>query len=152
DPAALATLAERGLVSALKTGLNLSQLNVHLRMAVNMPMAALVSLPIGEIVRTHRQDVSNWPGLIIDIPEAQAVADVGLAVELTKKLREHQVRLAIDDFGKAYASLSKLKEMPFAEMKLERSFVMGVGTDKVHAPICKTVIDLAHSFGSLAVG
>jgi EAL domain-containing protein (putative c-di-GMP-specific phosphodiesterase class I) len=46
----------------------------------------------------------------------------------------------------------KLKELPFAEMKLDRSFVVGCGTDKVHAPICKTVIDLAHSFGSLAVG
>ena len=46
----------------------------------------------------------------------------------------------------------KLKELPFAEMKLDRSFVTGVGTDKANAPICKTVIDLAHSFGSLAVG
>ena len=61
-------------------------------------------------------------------------------------------RLAIDDFGKGYASLMKLKELPFAEMKLDRSFVVGCGTDKVHAPICKTVIDLAHSFGALAVG
>ena len=61
-------------------------------------------------------------------------------------------RLAIDDFGKGYASLMKLKELPFAEMKLDRSFVVGCGTDKVHAPICKTVIDLAHSFGGLAVG
>ena len=46
----------------------------------------------------------------------------------------------------------KLKELPFAEMKLDRSFVVGCGTDKVHAPICKTVINLAHSFGALAVG
>ena len=37
-------------------------------------------------------------------------------------------------------------------MKLDRSFVVGCGTDKVHAPICKTVINLAHSFGALAVG
>jgi EAL domain-containing protein (putative c-di-GMP-specific phosphodiesterase class I) len=71
---------------------------------------------------------------------------------MTKKLAEHNVKLAIDDFGKGYAALMKLKELPFAEMKLDRSFVVGVGTDKVHAPICKTVIDLAHSFGSLAVG
>jgi EAL domain-containing protein (putative c-di-GMP-specific phosphodiesterase class I) len=37
-------------------------------------------------------------------------------------------------------------------MKLDRTFVTDCGTDKVNAPICKTVIDLAHSFGSLAVG
>src|SRR5262249_42959228 len=127
-------------------------LNVHLRIAINMPISALVKLPVADIVRAHRPQVTNWPGLVIDITEQQIVSEIGLANELAKKLSEHQVRLAIDDFGKAYASLLKLKELPFVEMKLERSFVTGVGTDKVHAPICKTVIDLAHSFGSLAVG
>ncbi|MET0668823.1 MAG: EAL domain-containing protein [Xanthobacteraceae bacterium] len=37
-------------------------------------------------------------------------------------------------------------------MKLDRSFVTDCGTDKVNAPVCKTVIGLAHSFGALAVG
>jgi EAL domain-containing protein (putative c-di-GMP-specific phosphodiesterase class I) len=41
--------------------------------------------------------------------------------------------------------------MPFAEVKLDRAFVVDCGTDKINAPLCKTVIDLAHSFGSLAV-
>ena len=92
------------------------------------------------------------PGLIIDVTEQQIITEIALATDLSKKLAEHNVRLAIDDFGKGYASLTKLKELPFAEMKLDRSFVVGCGTDKAHAPICKTVIDLAHSFGSLAVG
>jgi EAL domain-containing protein (putative c-di-GMP-specific phosphodiesterase class I) len=152
DDASLHTLAEQGLVSALKSGLNLSRLGVNLRIAVNISIAALVKLPVGDIVRAHRPQVTDWPGLIIDIPEEQIVSDIALASELTKKLSEHNVRLAIDDFGKGYASLMKVKEMPFAEMKLDRSFVIGCGTDKVHAPVCKTVIDLAHSFGSTAVG
>ena len=42
--------------------------------------------------------------------------------------------------------------LPFAEMKLARSFVAGCGADEVNAPICKKAIDLAHSFGCLAVG
>ena len=89
---------------------------------------------------------------MIDITEEQIVSEITLANDLSKKFAEHNVRLAIDDFGKGYASLMKLKELPFAEMKLDRSFVVGCSTDKVHAPICKTVIDLAHSFGALAVG
>ena len=44
-----------------------------------------------------------------------------------------------------------MKTLPFAELKLDRSFVADCGTDKVNAPLCKTVIDLAHSFGSFAV-
>jgi EAL domain-containing protein (putative c-di-GMP-specific phosphodiesterase class I) len=152
DETSLVTLAERGLTSALQSGLNLSRLGVHLRMAVNASLGALVKLPVADIVRAHRPQASEWPGLVFDITEDQIVAETGLAIEMTKKLSEYNVRLAIDDFGKRYASLMKLKELPFAEMKLDRSFVTGVGTDKVHAPICKTVIDLAHSFGSMAVG
>jgi EAL domain-containing protein (putative c-di-GMP-specific phosphodiesterase class I) len=103
-------------------------------------------------VRAHHPEAGNWPGLIFDLAEEQIVKEISLACELTKNLAPHNVRLAIDDFGRAYASLTKVKELPFAEMKLDRSFVTGCGTDKVNAPICKTVIDLAHSFGSLAVG
>lgn len=73
---------------------------------------------------------------------------MGLATELAERFAPDNVRLAIDDFGRGYSALTKFKELPFAEMKLDRSFV----TDKVSAPACKTVIDLAHSFGALAVG
>jgi len=48
-------------------------------------------------------------------------------------------------------SLAKLGELPFAELKLDRAFVTDCGSDKVNAPLCKTVIDLAHNFGSAAV-
>src|SRR4029078_1727023 len=152
DDASVHTLAERALVSALKSGLNLSRFGVNLRIAINVPVKCLVKLPVGQIVREHRPRVDDWPGLMIDVTEEQIVSEITLANELSQAFAEHNVRLAIDDFGKGYASLMKLKELPFAEMKLDRSFVVGCGTDKVHAPICKTVIDLAHRFGSLAVG
>jgi EAL domain-containing protein (putative c-di-GMP-specific phosphodiesterase class I)/CheY-like chemotaxis protein len=152
DDASLLTLSEQALVSALKSGLNLSRLGVNLRIAINVSIGAAVKLPVGDIVRAHRPQVTNWAGIVMDITEEQIVGDIALASELTKTLSEHNVRLAIDDFGKGYAALMKVKEMPFAEMKLDRSFVVGCGSDKVHAPVCKTVIDLAHSFGSLAVG
>jgi EAL domain-containing protein (putative c-di-GMP-specific phosphodiesterase class I)/CheY-like chemotaxis protein len=152
DDASVLTLAERALVSAMKSGLNLSRFGVNLRIAINVPVKCLVTLPVGQIVREHRPQVDDWPGLMIDVTEEQIVSEITLANDLNKKFAEHNVRLAIDDFGKGYASLMKLKELPFAEMKLARSFVVGCGTDKIHAPICKTVIDLAHSFGALAVG
>jgi EAL domain-containing protein (putative c-di-GMP-specific phosphodiesterase class I) len=152
DEASTHALAEQALVSALKSGLNLSRIGVNLRIAINVPVNCLVKLPVGEIVRHHRPEKDGWPGLVIDVTEEQIVTDLKLASDLSRKLGEYNVRLAIDDFGKAYASLTKLKELPFVEMKLDRSFVVGCGTDKVHAPLCKTVIDLAHGFGAQAVG
>jgi EAL domain-containing protein (putative c-di-GMP-specific phosphodiesterase class I) len=93
----------------------------------------------------------NWPGLIIDVTEEQIVSDLALANKITKELAPLNIKLAIDDFGRGYSSLVRLKELPFAELKLDRSFVADCGTDKVNAPLCKTVIDLAHNFGTVAV-
>jgi EAL domain-containing protein (putative c-di-GMP-specific phosphodiesterase class I) len=147
----LFALAELALVSALKAGVGFSKLGINLRFAVNVPVNALVKLPIADIVRAHRRQTENWAGLIIDVTEEQIIADLPLAAELTRKLAHVRVKLAIDDVGLSYPSLRRLKELPFSELKLGRTFVRDCGTNKVNAPICKTIIDLAHNFGSVAV-
>jgi EAL domain-containing protein (putative c-di-GMP-specific phosphodiesterase class I) len=152
DETSLNTLAEQALVSALVCGLNLSRFGVNLRMAINVTVPALVQLRVGDIVRAHRPQGQNWSGIIIDLSEDQIVGDLTLAQELSKKFAEYNVRLAIDDFGQDYESLTKLSELPFAEMKLDRSLVNGCGSNEEQAPTCKKLIDLAHGFGSLAVG
>jgi EAL domain-containing protein (putative c-di-GMP-specific phosphodiesterase class I)/CheY-like chemotaxis protein len=149
--ASLVTLSERALANALRAGLNFSKLGVNLRLAVNIPVNALVKLDIPNIVQTYRPQYEKWPGMIIDVTEEQIVTDLALASTITKKLAPLNIKLAIDDFGRGYSSLVRLKELPFAELKLDRAFVTDCGTDKVNAPLCKTVIDLAHNFGSVAV-
>ena len=144
-------LSELALASVLKAGLSFSSLGINLRLTVNIPVNALVKMPIEDIVKSHRPNPDKWAGLIIDVPEEQIVTDLALAGELTKRLERHNVRLAIDDFGRGYSSLARLGELPFAELKLDRNFVADCGTDKVNAPLCKTVIDLAHNFGRTAV-
>ena len=134
-----------------RLALSFSKLGVNLRMAVNIPVAALVKIAVADIVQTYRPQFEKWPGLIIDVTEEQIVTDLKLATEITKSLKHLNVQLAIDDFGRGYSSLVRLKELPFAELKLDRAFVADCGTDKVNAPLCKTVIDLAHNFGSVAV-
>ena len=148
---ATAKLAELALENALKTSALFSKLGVHLRLSVNIPVNALVKISIPDLIRTHREQIDHWPGLIIDVTEEQIVNDLKLAGELSKKLEAHNVRLAIDNFGRAYSTLAKAEEMPFEELKLDKSFVAECGTDKVNAPLCKTVIDLAHSFGRYVV-
>jgi EAL domain-containing protein (putative c-di-GMP-specific phosphodiesterase class I)/CheY-like chemotaxis protein len=144
-------LSEQAIGSALKTGMSFAKLGINLPFAVNVPIDSLVQMSIVDIVRAHRNQLDQWPGLIIDITEEQIVTDLGLASELAKKIAPFNVKLAIDDFGRGYSSLARLKELPFAELKLDRTFVLDCGTDKVNAPLCKTVIDLAHNFGSVAV-
>lgn len=147
----LLALSELALTSALKTSLNFSKLGINLRFAVNIAVSALSKLAVVDIVQPYRAKCDGWAGLIIDVTEEQIVTDLKFAAELAKRLAHINVKLAIDDFGRGYSSLVRLKELPFAELKLDRTFVNDCGTDKVNAPICKTVIDLAHNFGSLAV-
>jgi EAL domain-containing protein (putative c-di-GMP-specific phosphodiesterase class I) len=149
--AAITALSELALTQSLNASQSFAKLGVNLRLAVNIPVTALVALPLIEIIQAQRSKFEKWPGMIIDIPEEQIISDIALANEMTKKLRPLDVQLAVDHFGRGYGSLARLKESPFAELKLDRAFVTDAGTDKVNAPLCKTVIDLAHSFGSVAV-
>ena len=147
----LIALSEKALSKTLEAGLNFAKLGVNLQMAVNIPVNALVKLAVADIVQTYRSQYEKWPGLIIDLMEEQIVTDLALANEMTKRFGHLNVKLAIDHFGRGYSSLVRLKSLPFVELKLDRAFVADCGTDKVNAPLCKTVIDLAHSFGSVAV-
>ncbi len=148
----LITLSERALECGLKANLAFARLGVHLRLAVNIPVNALVKIAVADIVQAHRPQYEKWPGVIIDVLEEQIVTELTLANELAEKFRPLDVFLAIDDFGRGYSSLTRAKKLPFAELKLDRAFVADCGIDKVNAPLCKTVIDLAHGFGSIAVG
>jgi len=149
--ATLTKLAERALTSALKADLAFSNLGVSLQLALNIPVPVLAKLPVGDFVKRHRPTSDKWAGLIIDVPEEQIITDLALAGELAKKLEPFNVRLAIDEFGQGHAMLARLEELPFAELKLARDYVVDCGVDKSNAPLCRTVIDLAHGFGRKAV-
>ena len=148
---AINALSELALTQSLNASRNFAKLGVNLRLAVNIPVTALVALPLIEIIQAQRSKFEKWPGMIIDIPEEQIISDIALANEITKKLKPLDVQLAVDHFGRGYGALARLKESPFAELKLDRAFVTDAGTDKANAPLCRTVIDLAHNFGSIAV-
>ena len=71
--------------------------------------------------------------------------------EIATQLRIYGITFAIDDFGEGFSSFARLRDVPFVELKLDRSFVRDSGSDPTNAGICQTIIDLAHNFGALAV-
>lgn len=147
----LTALSELALASVLTSGERQARLGINMPFAVNIPVNVLVKLSIPDVVQQHCGQLDQWAGLIIDVTEEQIVTDLALATELTKQLAHVNVKLAIDNFGRGYSSLARLKALPFAELKLDPTFVADCGTDPINASLCKTVIDLAHNFGSLAV-
>jgi EAL domain-containing protein (putative c-di-GMP-specific phosphodiesterase class I) len=67
------------------------------------------------------------------------------------ELKALGLRIAIDDFGTGYSSLVYLKRFPVDILKVDRSFVAGLGSDHDDTAIVHSVIDLAHAFGIAAI-
>jgi EAL domain-containing protein (putative c-di-GMP-specific phosphodiesterase class I) len=62
-------------------------------------------------------------------------------------LKRLGVRISIDDFGTGYSSLAYLKRIPADALKIDRTFVGGLGEDVEDTAIVQTIVDLAHTFG-----
>lgn len=151
DDDSLAELAEHGLISALDDWRAFDQAGFNLRLAINVPVSALARLPIPELVARHRPAASHWPGLTVEVTEDQIVRDIKRSQAIATELRASGISVSIDDFGAGYSSFASLRELAFAEIKLNHSFVKDCAVDATNAAICQTAIDLAHRFGSAAV-
>jgi len=121
---------------------------LDLTMAVNLaaPNIADATLPdtVAELLERH-----GVPGdrLECEISEHTVMADPRRAMAILERLRALGVRLSLDDFGTGHSSLSYLKRLPLDEVKIDRSFVMGMTDDDNDAAIVRTTIDLARNLG-----
>jgi EAL domain-containing protein (putative c-di-GMP-specific phosphodiesterase class I)/ActR/RegA family two-component response regulator len=147
----LMALSEYALRTALRDAADFAFLGHDVRFAINLPVEALMTMPIPAIVRESRPRGEDWPGIILEVTEDQVIRDIPAVHEIATQLRIYRIALAIDDFGLGYSSLARLKELPFAELKLDQSFVQNCGTDPTNAALCRTVVELAHRFGGAAV-
>jgi EAL domain-containing protein (putative c-di-GMP-specific phosphodiesterase class I) len=68
--------------------------------------------------------------------------------EVATQLKLYNAWISLDDFGTAYSSLSRLADLPFIELKLDRSFVFNCAIDKRKHALCQMVVDLARRFGA----
>jgi EAL domain-containing protein (putative c-di-GMP-specific phosphodiesterase class I) len=140
-------LTERVIVTALSDWTIFAANGLALKIAVNVPVSALVKLPISDIVREERPAADNWPGLIMEVTEDEIIRDLKLANDAAERLRASHCSLALDDFGAGYSSIARLRQLPFSELKIDRAYVMNCHTDRVNAGLCEVFIELAKRFG-----
>jgi EAL domain-containing protein (putative c-di-GMP-specific phosphodiesterase class I) len=88
--------------------------------------------------------------LALEITENLVMSDPDGAIRCLDELHEMGVRLVIDDFGKGYSSLSYLRRLPVDEIKIDRSFVIGLA-DGEDDTLVKAMIELAHNLGMSVV-
>ena len=121
---------------------------LELPVAVNLSSADLLDagLRAGSPPRSIARDV---PGEMLEceISEDTVLAEPHRAIESLRRLRAMGVRISLDDFGKGQSSMSYLKRLPLDQIKVDRSFVMGMGADASDAAIVRTTIDLGRNLG-----
>jgi diguanylate cyclase (GGDEF)-like protein/PAS domain S-box-containing protein len=92
------------------------------------------------------------PGaLTIEVSERMLVEDAGLVVDRLAELRDLGVKLAIDDFGIGYDSLAHLRELPVDIIKIDPSFVSGLGQDPTLTLLTRTIVEVGRELGMRVV-
>ena len=121
---------------------------IDVKVSVNMSARDLMSTDLPEMVSTLAAKYGIPPPLIcLEITESGVMEDPARALETLQRLHEIGVRLSIDDFGTGYSSLSYIRKLPVQEMKIDRSFVRNMVTDKDDRVIVSSTIELGHNIG-----
>ena len=119
-----------------------------LRMAVNLSPLQFQEPNLVEALARVLQETGMPPELLeLEITESVMLQDLEEAAAKLTAIRDLGVRLAIDDFGTGYSSLSQLKRFPIDTVKIDRSFIRGIPTDKEDMAITEAILTLGRTLG-----
>jgi len=124
----------------------------RLRISVNLSARSLHDPQLPKMIADALEATGAEPGqLMLEVTESAIVLDPKRAEENLMTLSRMGTLLSIDDFGTGYTSLSSITHLPINEIKIDKSFVTNMLSDKKDAMIVRTVIDLGHNFGLTVV-
>jgi diguanylate cyclase (GGDEF)-like protein len=119
-----------------------------LRASINVSVR---DLHTGEIVdrlaERLRHDGVGPDQVQLEITEGALMADPRRVLTTLRRLERLGIALSLDDFGTGYSSMQHLRRLPLAEVKIDRSFVMGMAEDPDDEAIVRSIIELAGSLG-----
>jgi len=117
-------------------------------MSINISARDLLSVNLSEtfeaILKKHDVPAAD---IFLELTETAAMVDAEAGLAALIRLTSIGLKVAIDDFGAGYSSLSYLKRLPVTEIKLDRSLITDICTSESSRVIVKTSIDMAHSLG-----
>jgi EAL domain-containing protein (putative c-di-GMP-specific phosphodiesterase class I)/FixJ family two-component response regulator len=119
-----------------------------LRVAVNVSMVSLTSLDFPDFVAGLAAEAGVPPqGLVLEVTESRLMQDLRAPLEILTRLRLKRFSLSIDDFGTGHSSLTQLRDLPFDELKIDRSFVHRAWTDETLRAMYDASLGLARQLG-----
>ncbi|HMT62880.1 MAG TPA: EAL domain-containing protein, partial [Microthrixaceae bacterium] len=120
----------------------------ELTMGINLSGRQLIHPDlVDEIVAITTETGVNPAKVELEITESILLDDVDRSIKVLTDLKSHGLKLALDDFGTGYSSLTYLRRFPIDVVKIDRSFVDGIGDDPDNAAIVRSVVELAKTLG-----
>jgi EAL domain-containing protein (putative c-di-GMP-specific phosphodiesterase class I)/ActR/RegA family two-component response regulator len=145
-------LTEVVLTEALQQAQAWRRQGLELKVAINVSMDDLVQLDFPELVLAHAEAAGIRPfDITLEVTESRLMHDPVAPLDILTRLRLKRVGLSIDDFGTGYSNLVQLKNIPFDELKVDRSFVQGAARDPAARDILESSVDLAKKLHMMVV-
>lgn len=140
------------LTEALRQTRNWLEAGATISVAVNVSMKTLVSLDFPDVVdRAIRAAGVTNKHIMLEVTEGRLMTDVVRALDVLTRLRLKQIGLSIDDFGTGHSSMTQLRNIPFVELKIDRSFVHGADRDLAARAIVDASLAMARQLGLKSV-
>ena len=118
----------------------------HLSISVNLSAKQFLQPKLVEDIRNLLHELAlPAEALKLEITESTVMADPSAAIEMLQQIKSLGIRLAIDDFGTGYSSLSYLHRFPLDTLKIDRSFISGMGDDGEGMEIARTILPMANN-------
>lgn len=136
------------IVDALKQLRRWRDMGLVQRIAINVSMDNLSSLDFVDFVtdQVAAAGIASQD-IVLEITESRLMQDLRAPLEILTRLRLKRFRLSIDDFGTGHSSLAQLRDVPFDELKIDRSFVHGAATQDTARAIYGASLGLAKQLG-----
>jgi EAL domain-containing protein (putative c-di-GMP-specific phosphodiesterase class I) len=123
-----------------------------LLVGVNLAASQLQQSDLPSVVESILAETALQPScLVLEITESLLLADNAPTVERLQRLKRLHVQLAIDDFGTGYSSLAYLRQFPIDCIKIDKSFIDDIATDRGSAALVQAIVQIGRMLGLTVV-
>jgi EAL domain-containing protein (putative c-di-GMP-specific phosphodiesterase class I)/CheY-like chemotaxis protein len=153
----IGTAEEHGLIDgltrvvlseALHDAGNWHAAGLNLHVSVNVSMDNLAALDFPEFIAEEARAAGvPLTSLVLEVTESRLMKNLLAQMDILTRLRLKRIGLSIDDFGTGYSSLAQLRDIPFDELKVDRSFVHGAWRDASLRAIFDASLGMGHQLG-----
>jgi len=120
--------------------------------SVNLSLVSLTHVGLADRITSLVEGQNLAPRhMILEVTETIAMTDIARALENLARLRIRGFGISIDDYGTGYSSLQQLSRIPFTELKIDQSFVLGAHAQASRRVILESSLDIARKLGLKSV-